>query len=449
MLFRSLALAVAALMLTLPGVAPSQPTEAALQGDLVVHPSAIQASTIAVPLFQPQAGSETLEPGTFSRVIARNLEIAGWFIPVENQDMVNSQDRRDRASEEIDFAEWRALNADYVVRGDYSVTNGQLSVTVAVYDTSIGQRVMAGSTDAAPETQNRDLAHSIADEIVERVTGEEGIARSRILFISQVGRARELCVMDADGGRRRTLTDDGSIVMAACWGANNAEVYFTTMRDYNPDLCGMFIDGSETWYISRQPGLNLSPSWNPTAERIALTLSRDGNSEIYTMNRRGEQLLRLTYQRGIDCSPVWTPNGRQILFSSERTGSPSQIFAMSADGRGQQRLTSRSGYNYNEGATVSPDGRRIAFSGKIDGQFDIFVMDADGDDASWVRLTDHDADDEDPSWTWDGQHIVFSSTRSGSRQIHIMNADGSNVNRLTLSGENLSPVAEPMLGGGR
>jgi TolB protein len=429
MLSRSLALVVA-LMLTLPRVALPQPNERTTE--LVVHPSAIQVSRIAVPPFEPHAGSETIQSGAISQVVERNLQISGWFDPVQAPGTDASA---------IDA--WRRRGADHVVQGSYMLQGGQVVVEARVVDTSIGRQVLARSLRQPADTLV-DVAHRIADEIVESITGERGIARSRILFISQTRRGRELALMDADGGRRRLLTQDGSTVMAACWGANNTEAYFTSTRDFNPDLCGIYLDGSRTWYISRLPGLNLSPAWNPRGQRLTLTLSRDGNSELYSMDREGKRLLRLTFQQAIDSSPTWGPDGRQILFTSDRQGGGPQIWAMAADGRGQRQLTTRRGQRYCDGASVSPDGRRVAFTSKVDGQFDIFVMDISGDANSWVRVTDHPADDEDPTWAWDGQHLAFSSTRSGTRQIHIMNADGSNVHQLTSQGKNLSPMAEPL-----
>jgi TolB protein len=428
MLPRSLAHVAAALLLTLPRVALAQNNAT----DLVVHPSGIQVLGIAVPAFRAQSGSDNIAASELSGVIERNLTISGWFTPVETQ-----------GGPAVDeSAAWRRRGASYVVDGRYMLQAGQVVLEVSVGDTTVGQQVL-GRTYRGPSQTLRDLAHQIADDIVQNVTGERGIAKSRILFITQRGDSRELAAMDLDGGRARALTRDGATVMAACWGANNTEVYFTSTRDYNPDLCGMFLDGSSTWFISRLPGLNLSPHWSSETERIALTLSRDGNSEIYTMTREGDRLLRLTYQRAIDSSPWWTPDGRQILFTSDRQGARPQIWAMDADGRRQRPLTTRTGRTYNDGVSVSPDGRRVSFTSKVDGQFDIFIMDITGEDSSWVRLTDSPADDEDPSWTWDGQHIIFSSTRSGGRQIHIMNADGSNVHQLTQRGTNLSPMAEP------
>jgi TolB protein len=442
--FRLLALAVVALMLTLLRVAPSQTIENATNGDLIVHPSGLQVSAIAIPPFAPAPGTTRLQSDPFAPIIARNLEIAGWFDPLAASELILNQDRRDREADRPDFAAWNRLGADHLVRGTYTAEDETLVAEVEVWDTSIGERVI-GRRHTRPDNEHRDLAHQIADEIVERVTGETGIAQSRILFITQTRAGRELALMDTDGGRARALTDDNATVMAACWGSNNAEVFFTSTREYNPDLFLMRLSDQQQWPVSRFPGLNLSPHWGAARSLVALTLSRDGNSEVYLMGRQGTDPLRLTYQRAIDSSPCWTPDGRQILFTSDRDGNRPQIWVMDANGRNQRRMTARRGYTFNDGASVSPDGRRVAFTSRVQGQFDIFVMDLDGDDDSWVRLTDNPANDEDPCWTRDSQHIVFSSDRSGLRQIHIMNSDGSNTHRLTQRGVNLSPMAEPLL----
>ncbi|HIM10230.1 TPA: hypothetical protein EYM26_05435, partial [Candidatus Poribacteria bacterium] len=47
--------------------------------------------------------------------------------------------------------------------------------------------------------------------------------------------------------------------------------------------------------------------------------------------------------------------------------------------------------------TWAPSGNRIAFSSKRDGNFEIYVMKADGTDVT--RLTNHNAEDYYPSWS--------------------------------------------------
>jgi len=46
-------------------------------------------------------------------------------------------------------------------------------------------------------------------------------------------------------------------------------------------------------------------------------------------------------------------------------------------------------------------------------------------------LTNNPANDNNPSWSPDGSKITFETDRDGNYEIYVMNADGSNVQRLT------------------
>ncbi|NIM52761.1 MAG: hypothetical protein GTO22_26535, partial [Gemmatimonadales bacterium] len=41
------------------------------------------------------------------------------------------------------------------------------------------------------------------------------------------------------------------------------------------------------------------------------------------------------------------------------------------------------------------------------------------------------ADDREPAWSPDGTRIAFASNRDGNYEIYVMDADGSNPVRLT------------------
>ncbi|MDP6494953.1 MAG: Ig-like domain-containing protein, partial [Dehalococcoidia bacterium] len=76
----------------------------------------------------------------------------------------------------------------------------------------------------------------------------------------------------------------------------------------------------------------------------------------------------------------------------------------------------------------SPYGSRIVFISNRDGNFEIYVMDADG--SGQTRLTNNLDWDLDPSWSPDGTKIVFTSYRDWNHKIYVMNADGSGEFRL-------------------
>jgi len=75
------------------------------------------------------------------------------------------------------------------------------------------------------------------------------------------------------------------------------------------------------------------------------------------------------------------------------------------------------------------DGPKIAFASYRDGNWEIYIMDADG--SNQRRLTENHTDDAWPSFSPDGSKIAFESSRDGNGEIYIMDADGSNQRRLT------------------
>ena len=128
----------------------------------------------------------------------------------------------------------------------------------------------------------------------------------------------------------------------------------------------------------------------------------------------------------------------QIAFSSNRDGNY-EIYVMDINGDNPQKLTNHPHADTNP--SWSPDGKRIAFMSARDGHgghgpsiYEIYVMDADG--GNQQRLTNNPSDDRYPSWSPDGKRIAFESDRERKDnphniEIYVMDADGGNQQRLT------------------
>jgi Tol biopolymer transport system component len=69
----------------------------------------------------------------------------------------------------------------------------------------------------------------------------------------------------------------------------------------------------------------------------------------------------------------------------------------------------------------------------LDGDWEIFVMDADG--GNLRQLTENSVDDRGPAWSPDVTRIAFVSNRDSGlprdTEIYVMNADGSDQQRIT------------------
>ena len=130
----------------------------------------------------------------------------------------------------------------------------------------------------------------------------------------------------------------------------------------------------------------------------------------------------------------------QIAFSSNRDGNY-EIYVMDINGDNPQKLTNHPHADINP--SWSPNGKRIVFMSARDGHVDgghgapiyeIYVMDADG--GNLRKLTNNPSDDRYPSWSPDGERIAFESDRDAEGNphgidIYVMDADGGNQERLT------------------
>jgi len=173
------------------------------------------------------------------------------------------------------------------------------------------------------------------------------------------------------------------------------------------------------------------------APRLAFGMNSNpsGSPDLYVAKANGTGLARLTTD-GFDFDPTWAPDGTKIAFVSGNF----DIYVMNADGSNRVQITS--GDVIDLRPAWSPDGARIAFARNqctivdghyvCDGNWDIYVMDADG--SGPVGLTSDPAQDFAPAWSPDGTRIAFYSERGGVGGIHVMNADGSGVVRLTSDG---------------
>jgi Tol biopolymer transport system component len=104
---------------------------------------------------------------------------------------------------------------------------------------------------------------------------------------------------------------------------------------------------------------------------------------------------------------------------------------MRESGTGVRNLTEASASGEFDPAW-SPDGTKIAFASDRDGNPEIYVMNADGSDAT--RLTNDPGHDWNPAWAPDGSRIAFESDRDGAVAVYTMELDGSNPVRLTDRG---------------
>jgi TolB protein len=295
--------------------------------------------------------------------------------------------------------------------------------------------------EKASEESARKIAHQFANEIIMRLGGGvNGIAETKIFFISNRTGHKEVWQMDYDGNGQQAITKQGSIALSPRISPDNSRLAYTSFAKGGVDIAMYSLELNRAVTFPRFGGTNLSPAWSSDGTKLAFSSSRNGDPQIYVVDAGGQNMKRVTAFKGPDVSPVWNPKtNSQIAWVSGRTGLP-QIYVMDADGTNVQRVTDQ---GYAVSPSWSPNGQYLAFAWirhygpGAPGNQDIYVMDIAS--KRFVQLT-HDAGRNDfPSWSPDNRHIVFQSDRRGRWQIYSMLADGTQQRELTQSGENTQP----------
>ena len=229
----------------------------------------------------------------------------------------------------------------------------------------------------------------------------------------------DVWIMNADGsGRRRLTTSGAGTDFDPDLSPDARHVVFRTSRGrYASDpngigLEGIFVVDTETRrerQIQPRTG-GLFPAWSPDGRKIAFSgVPRRGATldTLHLMNTDGSDVVDLGPPG--ECA-TWSPDGSKLAFCSHHGDGNWAIWVINRYGTGLRQLThptliEPAGSHGDSPGAWSPDGRRIVYTSDVDGDNELFVMNADGSDQH--RLTHFAGGDDANAWLPDGR-IVFA-----------------------------------------
>ena len=411
---------------------------------LEITPGGAKSYRAAVLRFRqvgPPVGDERIE--TLRDEIERGLTFSSEVLPLSHAAYLGPETTPEEG-EPLDCASWGQSGADVLVIGEARRDAKQIRTDLRVVDVARCTDLKTGNV-LVDRDQLASAGRTIADEVVEAMTGIRGVAATEIAFVSDRTGDRQIYVMSADGRDQRPASASRTLKMFPEWTPDGQALLFT---NYDAAAPGFTI-------ISRSAEIKAGPilrsllgglpkyrgRFDPSGEELAMVSSVDGAAEIFRVRRKGTEPRRLTNHSAIDISPSWSPDGRQIVFCSDRSGAP-QLYVMDRDGGNLRRLTYTGAYNASP--AWSPDGRWIAYETRVRGQFDIWLIDPSGQIN--FPIVQHARSDEAPSWSPDGRKIVFSSSRRGRFDLYVMDWNGENLQRMTMrAGKNIQPDWGPRL----
>ena len=255
----------------------------------------------------------------------------------------------------------------------------------------------------------------------------------RIVFASNRDGDWDIYSMDVNGNNVLQLTDHPADDKNPACSPDGRRIAFDSERGLTSDMYAMDHDGNNVIRLTRDDSREGRASWSPDGKKIAFTsFCNKGNCDIFTVEADGGNRIRLTEHEMQDVLPSWSPDGSKIAFvSAPNFGAEDarHIFVMNADGKGRRNLTGNTNLKYNWNPNWSPDGRKIAFqSQRVFEGYEIYEITAEGKN---LKQLTQGGNNRMPVYVRDGRKIAFVSTRDGDFNIYLMEANGRNAVKLT------------------
>lgn len=350
-------------------------------------------------------------PADVAQIISDDLRNSGKFVPISPAKMP----AKPASAAEVVPDQWSILGMQNIVVGQVSAAGNGYNVAYQLVDV-LGVSGAAGSVIAqgsfnVSAAQIRLGAHTVSDEVFEKITQIRGAFRTKIAYVVQRGvTSYELRVADYDGFNAFTVVKSKEPLMSPEWSPDGAKLAYVTFENKKSQVVVHDLRSGARKIVGALKGHNGAPSFSPDGSRIAFASNQEGVLNIYVTGASGGTPRQLTSGAGNNTEPSWSPDGSSILFTSDRAGAP-QVYQMSASGGGAS-LIGGSG-----SGKISADGKHlIMVSGDKIVKRDLASGSTEVLSSTFL--------DESPSISPNGTMVIYSSTKGVSKVLQLVSADG-------------------------
>lgn len=398
------------------------------------------AQPIAIVPFE-WIGTDNL-PENIEQIIISDLRNSGKFNPF---DKINLPQKPTTASEIIPNI-WSGLGINAIVIGQIEpAADDQYIINYQLIDmVNFPGRVLIQNQLKVEEKWLRYAAHSISDEVFEKLTGIRGAFNTRISYVVKTNNWKfpyELRVSDYDGYNQFTIHRSPEPLMSPAWSADGKQLAYVTFERGSSSLVIQTLETGEVRQISSFPRHNGAPTFSPDGKKLAFALSKTGSLNLYVMDLESGKIRQITNDRSNNTEPNWMPDSKTLVYTSDQSGYP-QIYKLNINSGIPKRITWIG--NQNQDPSVSYDGKFMVMVNSNDGKQHI---------AKQNLVTDNDIEyltdtflDETPSIAPNGIMIIYISSKELGTVLQLISTNGRFKTYIpTSNGQVKFPAWSPYL----
>jgi tol-pal system beta propeller repeat protein TolB len=254
--------------------------------------------------------------------------------------------------------------------------------------------------------------------------GEPQKLSGKVVYQTNGSVQNNVMLLDMATSQVKDLTNDGSSIDPVFSPDGKQIAYACGTKAKNREICIMDAEGNNKRTLTDTSGEKWGVNWSPDGKQIAFVSNEIPNAHIFIVDLASNKTHKLLANpQGNDSSPSWSPDGQWIAFASDRKGF--NLYKVKPDGSQEQQISNG---NTDDRPSWSPDGkfilfRRIAKDSSFFNGNEVMIMDADGKNVR--MLTDNYVGDDWPSFSKDGKWIIFADeVKDNTYQLLVMKVEG-------------------------
>jgi Tol biopolymer transport system component len=254
---------------------------------------------------------------------------------------------------------------------------------------------------------------------------------------------RAICVLPANGGPERRLTDGASDDGLPRWTPDGRAIVYSSNRSGNWQLWRVPADGGSPKRLRTNACTESQGDVSPDGKTLAFLSDCGGPQSLWLMGLAdgGERLLVRHGRRTVLGNPGWNKDGRRIVFSSNHQFGH-QIYIVDVSGGEEQRLSGLLSGGCEP--RFSPDGRRVVHVSRGHHRPTSRLIETDLASGAQKTLVDWPALNYGPVFSRDGTELAFASNLTGGYQVYrVRLSDGKAFRAVEGPGETREPDYRP------
>ncbi|WP_423775047.1 Tol-Pal system beta propeller repeat protein TolB [Candidatus Blochmannia ocreatus (nom. nud.)] len=302
-------------------------------------------------------------------IIANDLRNSSKFntIPVEHL-----PHQPDNISDVIPMF-WEKLGINIIVIGTIQENYDEsYIISYNLIDTSKNPALVITENQFSIEKKwLRYIAHTISNEIFEKITGIKGIFCTRIAYVLHTDHDKypfELCIADYDGHNQISICKTHEPLMSPAWTPDGNKIAYVTFDSGHSKLVIQTLSTGTINNVINFPQHNGAPAFSPNSKKLAFALSKTGSLNLYIMDLDSGEIKQLTNNRNNNTEPSWFPDNKNIAYTSDQSGKP-QIYKINIDTYNSTRISWS--HTSNQNPAVSSDGKFIMMVNRHQGKQNI------------------------------------------------------------------------------